>query len=86
MKSLLISFQQLLFMVKKDKMLLLICFVPILCGFIFRYGVPIFNQMSIQYFKIDFHQYYSEVRNTNIDEFHFYMYIITNISYFIFAI
>lgn len=59
MKSLLISFQQLLFMVKKDKMLLLICFVPILCGFIFRYGVPIFNQMSIQYFKIDFHQYYS---------------------------
>lgn len=58
MKALLMSFRQFLFMIKRDKMLLLVCFVPILCGFLFRFGLPFFNQIMIQYIEIDLRQYY----------------------------
>lgn len=58
MKALFMSFRQFLFMIKRDKMLLLVCFVPLLCGFLFRFGLPFFNQIMIQYIEIDLRQYY----------------------------
>lgn len=61
MKAILMSFQQLLLMIRKDKMLLVVCFIPILCGFIFRFGLPYFNQIIIQYIHVDLKQYYSLV-------------------------
>lgn len=61
MKAILMSFQQLLLMIRKDKMLLVVCFIPILCGFLFRFGFPYFNQIIIQYIHVDLKQYYSLV-------------------------
>lgn len=61
MKAIYASFKQYLRFIKRDKMLLVICFMPIVCGFIFRYGIPFLNLQLIKYLSLDLSAYYSLV-------------------------
>lgn len=59
MKPILMSFKQFILMIKKDKMLLMICFIPLLCGIIFRFGFPIIYQVLMDYLHFDILPYTS---------------------------
>lgn len=49
---LIVSFKQFLVQIAKDSMLFLACFAPVLCGFIFRFGVPLAEELLIKQFHI----------------------------------
>lgn len=58
MSAIYASFKQYLQFIKKDMMLLLICCMPILCGIIFRFGIPIVNQQLMKSLSFDLSVYY----------------------------
>lgn len=54
MKALFSSFSQFVKQISKDSMLIMVCFAPILCGLLFKFGIPALNELLIQYFNFSF--------------------------------
>lgn len=52
MKSILISFVQMIRFVKHDGILGLFCLIPLLCGSIFKFGIPALEKILINYFPL----------------------------------
>lgn len=53
MKAILLSYSQMLRQMKKDPMLLVIAFVPVLVGLLFRFGIPLVEMQLINYLAIE---------------------------------
>jgi fluoroquinolone transport system permease protein len=51
MKAIKVSFTQLLVSVKRDAMLFVICFVPLLCGLTFKYFIPFVEKLLTEHFS-----------------------------------
>lgn len=52
LRSLLLSFKQLLGQISKDAMLFLACIAPVLCGMLFHFGIPFIDRQITEYYKI----------------------------------
>jgi fluoroquinolone transport system permease protein len=52
MRKILLSFKLMLIYIRNDMMLFAVCFVPLLCGLTFKFGVPAIEQVLTNYFSV----------------------------------